>query len=279
MMLNNRQKCLFYFLKKSERCSKMQLAKIFFLMGQESIINKRCKFYSFVPYRFGPYSFELFHDVELMEQEKLITIDRNNITFVGNSESISAENAPLIDRYFGDYFFMSEKKLINFVYERYPDYTIFSTIRKKKEYVRDLTGIYTIGYEGRSIDEFLLKMIDEKIQILADVRNNPWSMKYGYSKQNLEVFCDKLGIRYMTIPSLGIPGSLRKNLNDREAYEKLFTMYSTYIENKIGELQELKRLSEKHRIALMCFERDPSYCHRGVLGKELEKLGAEVEFN
>jgi hypothetical protein len=29
----------------------------------------------------------------------------------------------------------------------------------------------------------------------------------------------------------------------------------------------------------MCFERDPSYCHRGVLGKELEKIGAEVEFN
>jgi uncharacterized protein (DUF488 family) len=278
-MLNNRQKCLCYFLNKSDICSKMQLAKIFFLIGCESNINERGKFYSFIPYKFGPYSFELFHDVELMEQEKLVTTDKNNIMFVGSNNSIPVESVPIIDKYFEDYFFMKERRLINFVYEKYPDYTIFSKIKKKKNYIRDLTGVYTIGYEGRSVDEFLLKMIDEKIQILADVRNNPWSMKYGYSKQNLEVFCDKLEIRYKNIPSLGIPSSLRKNLDDKETYEKLFTMYRTYLEKKKGELQDLKRLSEKQRIALMCFERDPNYCHRGVLGKELEKLGAEVELN
>ncbi|MFH1101363.1 MAG: DUF488 family protein [Methanobacteriota archaeon] len=279
MMLNNRQKCLYYFLRKSERCSKMQLVKIFFLMSRESNIDERGKFYSFVPYKFGPYSFELFHDVEIMEQEKLVAIDGNDITFVGGSNIIPVESVPIIDQYFEDYFFINEKKLINIVYEKYPDYTIFSKIKKKKEYVRDLTGVYTIGYEGRSVDEFLLKMIDEKIQILADVRNNPWSLKYGYSKQNLEVFCDKLGIRYMNIPSLGIPSSLRKDLNDKEAYEKLFTMYRSYLMKRTDELQYLKSLSKKQRIALMCFERDPNYCHRGILAKELEKIGAEVELN
>ena len=277
MMLNNRQKCLYYFLRKSDRCSKMQLAKIFFLMSRENNIHERGKFYSFVPYKFGPYSFELFHDVELMEQEKLVLTEGNDITFVGSSNIIPVESVPIIDQYFEDYFFINERKLINFVYEKYPDYTIFSKIKKKKEYIRDLTGVYTIGYEGRSIDEFLLKIIEEKIQVLVDVRNNPWSMKYGYSKQNLEVFCEKLGIRYMNIASLGIPSSLRKNLDGKEAYENLFTMYRTYLEKKRVELQDLERLSEKQKIALMCFERDPNYCHRGILGKELEKMGAEVE--
>ncbi|MFH1101284.1 MAG: DUF488 domain-containing protein [Methanobacteriota archaeon] len=256
----------------------MQLAKIFFLISHESNINERGKFYSFIPYKFGPYSFELFHDVELMEQEKIVESNGNNITFVGDSK-IPVESAPIIDQYFENYFFINERKLINIVYEKYPDYTIFSKIKKKKEYIRDLTGVYTIGYEGRSVDEFLLKIIDEKIQILTDIRNNPWSMKYGYSKQNLEVFCDKLGINYMSMPSLGIPSALRKNLNEKEAYKKLFTMYRTYLGKKAIEIQDLKRLSEKHRIALMCFERNPDYCHRGVLGKELEKLGAEVVFN
>lgn len=278
-MLNTRQKCLYYFLQKSGYCSRIKLAKIFFLMSRDSKLNERCKFYNFVPYKFGPYSFELFHDIDIMEQEKLVATDDNTIKFIDVHNQPPAKIAPIIDQYFEDYYNMNENKLINSVYEQYPEYTIFSEIKQKQKYVRDLTGIYTIGYEGLSIDEFLMKMIKEKIQRLIDVRNNPWSMKFGFSKQNLEVFCDKLGINYSNIPSLGISRSSRKNLNGEDAYENLFKMYGSHLEKRIEDLQRLKTISKKQRIALMCFEKDPNYCHRSILAKELEKLGAEVELN
>ena len=52
----------------------------------------------------------------------------------------------------------------------------------KQKYLKDKTGVLTVGYEGLSIDEFLMKLIREKIHILIDVRKNPWSMKFGYKK-------------------------------------------------------------------------------------------------
>jgi uncharacterized protein (DUF488 family) len=171
---------------------------------------------------------------------------------------------------------LTEKELINYVYDRYPDYTIFSEIEKKKQLVRDQTGITTIGYEGLSIDEFLMRLIQEKINTLVDIRNNPWSMKYGYTKQTLSILCEKLGIQYLGIPALGIPSHLRKNLQTKEDYENLFAHYCTYLKTRTEDINELTRLSKKQKLALMCFEKDPQLCHRHILAEELKRFGAEV---
>ena len=84
-MYNYRQKCLYDFLKKSKTCSKLKLVKIFFCIKYENKINDEVKFYSFIPYKFGPYSFELFNDLERLEEEKIVTIDDNNIEFLGGN--------------------------------------------------------------------------------------------------------------------------------------------------------------------------------------------------
>jgi uncharacterized protein (DUF488 family) len=278
-MLNNRQKCLYYFIKKSNSCPKMKLAKIFFRIRFESGIDKDFKFYSFVPYKFGPYSFELFHDIEMMENEKIVSIEGNYINFLDGNVSLHSNISNTIDQYFEKNFYTEDKKLIDYVYEKYPEYTIFSEIEKKKEYTRNLTGIYSIGYEGLSIDEFLMKLIDEKIQILVDVRNNPWSMKFGFTKHKLEMFCEKMNIQYTNIPSLGIPSNLRQDLNDKKDYEELFKKYSKHIVNKKEELNYLRDLSTEKRIALMCFEKDPAYCHRRIIAEQLELLGAKVKIH
>ena len=257
----------------------MKLAKIFFNIRFESNINKIFKFYNFIPYKFGPYSFELFHDIEIMEKEKMVTVDGNYINFVDGDISIPYYILNTIDQYFEKYFYINDKKLINYVYEKYPEYTVFSEIEKKKEYIRDLNGIYTIGYEGLSIDEFLMKMINEKIQILIDVRNNPWSMKYGFTKQKLETFCEKINIQYINIPSLGIPSNFRKDLKDKKDYEELLKQYSKHLKNKKEELNYLKDISNRNRIALMCFEKDPEYCHRRIIAQQLELLDAKVEIH
>lgn len=272
-MLNTRQKCLLYFIKRSEDCSKLKLAKIFFLIKEEGEIDKGFKFYGFVPYRFGPYSFELFHDIESLEQDKMLITDDNIVSYLRGNVNLHPNIMKTLNRLFSETHKMDERDLMDYVYNKYPDYTIFSEIERKKEYVKDKTGVFTVGYEGLSIDEFLMKLIREKVHILVDVRKNPWSMKFGFKKHALQSFCERLGIEYMGFTSLGIPGKFRKDLQSKRDYEKLFMNYKKVLLEKEEELDILNRISRKKRIALMCFEKDPDYCHRRVITEELAKRG------
>ena len=79
-MLIKRQKTLYYYLQRKKTCSKLHLAKIFFTLAKESTLPTIFKFYYFTPYKFGPYSFELFHDLDQFQQKKIITITENKIS-------------------------------------------------------------------------------------------------------------------------------------------------------------------------------------------------------
>lgn len=278
-MLNTRQKCLLYFMKKTRKSSKLKLAKIFFLMGQEGRLGNEFKFYRFIPYKFGPYSFELFHDIEELEQKKMLTTDDNTVFYMGEDVRLAFGITHALNYYVEEPFKLSDSELMDRVYSEYPEYTIFSEISKKKSYKRDRTGVYSIGYEGKSVDEFLMELIQEKVQVLVDVRNRPWSMKFGFKKHTLQSFCGGLGIEYINIPDLGIPGSYRKKLETKGDYEILFKRYKQIITKKEDELNNLKDMAKKKRIALMCFESNPEYCHRTIIARELARMGAEVEIN
>ncbi len=271
-----RQKYLYHFLQNTHQCSKMNLAKIFFLFGNEYSMDNQGKLYKFVPYKFGPYSFELFHDIDTMEREKILTTNTNHIHFIHEKPLPEIDIPDDINHYLNKLYKLTEKELINYVYDHYPEYTIFSEIEKKQQYVRDQTGVITTGYEGVSIDEFLMRLIQEKINILVDIRNNPWSMKYGFTKQTLSTLCEKLGIQYLSIPTLGIPGHLRKNIQTEDDYKNLFLHYSQYLKTRTEDLNELIQLSKNQKLALMCFEKDPQHCHRHILAEELKQFGAEV---
>ncbi len=275
-MLNTRQKCLIYFLGKVETCSKLRLSKIFFMMDREGQISRYFKFYGFVPYRFGPYSFELFNDIEELEEKKLLITNDNSVSYIKGNYALPPNIKRTINHCLKDTNEMDDRDLIDHIYTKYPEYTIFSEIEKKIEYLRDRTGIITIGYEGLSIDEFLMKLIQEKVQVLADVRKNPWSMKFGYKKFTLSTFCKNIGIEYTNYPSLGISGGHRKNLKSKRDYDALFNRFRGELSKKENELKTLMLMAEERRIALMCFEQDPVYCHRRILAEELAKMGSEV---
>jgi uncharacterized protein (DUF488 family) len=274
-MRTGRQQYIASFLQTAGSCSKMKLAKVFFLLKSEKSSLLNGKFYSFVPYKFGPYSFELFHDLDLLEQAGVVRTDKNNVYFQKDESHTTFLPQPLLD-YLNIVSRQSNRQLINYVYSHYPDYTIFSSIEKKVEYHRDRTGIMTIGYEGCSIDEFLHRLILDKTQVLVDVRNNPWSMKYGFTKGTLMSFCEKLGIEYLGKPMLGVPRTQRVSLEANEDYQRLFAAYRKHLATQKGELERLVELSHQKRLALLCFEKDPMCCHRHVLGEELMKQGAEV---
>jgi uncharacterized protein (DUF488 family) len=266
-------------MKKTRKSSKLKLSKIFFLMGQEGRLGNEFKFYGFVPYKFGPYSFELFHDIEELEQKKMLSTDGNTVSYLKGEVRLAFGLTHALNYYLKEPFRLSDTELMDKVYSKYPEYTIFSESSKKRKYKRDGNGVYSIGYEGKSIDEFLMELIQEKVQVLVDVRNKPWSMKFGFKKHTLKSFCKGLEIEYINLPDLGISGSFRKKLETKKDYDALFKRYKRSISKKEDELKTLKDMADKKRIALMCFESNPEYCHRAIIAKKLAKMRAEVEIN
>ncbi len=275
-MLINRQKCVLYVLQELKQCTRIQLAKILFLLEKETKIPVLCPFYSFIPYKYGPYSFELFHDIDAFEKENFISKTETTISYTNKQITIPPSLKHAINDTLSTYRDMDEKKLITYVYQQYPEYTIFSKIDKYQQYNRDQTGIFTIGYQGKSIDTFLHTLISEKTHTLFDIRHNPWSMKYGFTKNTLQTLCEKLQINYCHIPELGIPGNMRQSLDTKKDYDELFQKYTNHLKNQLQQMNMLKQQSKTKRIALMCFEEDPSYCHRHILGEHLQQMDARV---
>lgn len=137
--------------------------------------------------------------------------------------------------------------------------------------------IYTIGYERRSIDEFIEYLIENNIAQLIDVRSNPQSRKPGFSRLNLAETLERHGIRYLGFPALGIPSERRKRLPGIVNRRTLLDWY----EDNIVTLwpQEIKVLSEfvcQKPSALMCFERDPTLCHRHRLAHLVSNLTGQA---
>ena len=223
------------------------------------------------------FSFQLYHDLSRLERDGFISIDDDSVHLLKTelpSLDLKIKNKVRMnsERFSG----LDDKALLDYVYEEHPEFTIFSQYQKKMEYDRNSSGIVTIGYEGKTIDKFLYELIKNKIGIVADVRKNAYSMKFGFQRNKLKSYLEKIGIDYTHMPELGIPSDSRKNLNSYEDYQTLFAGYRQEIETKMDYLERIKSISQNKKVSLMCFEKDVKFCHRGVIAERLRKSGVEV---
>jgi len=120
-------------------------------------------------------------------------------------------------------------------------------------------------------------LIINKVQILVDVRKNAFSRKFGFSKSRLSDYPSRVGIEYEHIPEFGIESSKRKKLETSEDYTRLFREYSEGLESKQKYLDKIKNLGQEKKVALMCFENNVDYCHRGVIAERRREDEVEVE--
>jgi uncharacterized protein (DUF488 family) len=136
------------------------------------------------------------------------------------------------------------------------------------------TILFTIGYEGISLEEYLVRLLKNNVKVLADVRHNPISMKYGFSKNQLMKYCTSLGIEYMHFPEVGIQSEQRQELSNQSDYDKLFEVYRKKNLTVTGKTQnEILTLLKHHkRIALTCFEANICQCHRKHLAEAIANL-------
>ncbi|MBD3360584.1 DUF488 family protein [Candidatus Peregrinibacteria bacterium] len=174
---------------------------------------------------------------------------------------------------------MKFDELLEAVYKEFPYYAInnkqkgskYRQYDPRKNKANQEPAIFTIGYEGISIDEFLNRLIANNIHVLVDVRNNPWSMKYGFIGKTLNRLCENREIEYLSIKNLGITSEKRQKLEKLSDYKKLFQKFEkNHMPNVKEELSQLRSLLENgKRIALLCFEKDINCCHREVVARHL----------
>lgn len=126
--------------------------------------------------------------------------------------------------------------------------------------------IFTAGYEGCSVEAFLDELLVNGIRLIADVRSNPSSRKYGFSRRSLEAFSQRVGLEYRNFPSLGIPGKARKGLDGFASYQRLLDSYERQvISRQAADVSELSSLAKASPTVLVCKEQDVRYCHRSRL--------------
>jgi len=130
---------------------------------------------------------------------------------------------------------------------------------------------YTIGYEKKTIEQFLELLKTAKIRTLVDARKNPVSQyKPEFNKEKLEQTMRKHGIRYIHYPRLGVPSEIRRKLSETGDYDWFFKQYD---ENVIPKLDEVDLQTLNYPVAIMCVELDPTKCHRHRIALALERRG------
>lgn len=238
-------------------------------------MKESVKFYNFFPYNYGPFSNMSYLDLNSLKSNGFLQENQTAVTEKGNEllrdfdPSLKESILGIVSR------FNSEKEIMSYVYTNYPSYTVRSKIKGvRKDPTR---GICTIGYEGRDIDSFLNALIENNVDIVIDIRNNPFSMKFSFTKEKLKGYLEKSGIGYIHMPELGVRSERRKELFTIEDYHKLFEAYrkETLYENQVS-LKKIRELSKNSKVALLCFEHDHAMCHRGVVSEELERMGEKV---
>lgn len=132
-------------------------------------------------------------------------------------------------------------------------------------------AFFTIGYEGRSPEAYINLLLENGVKLLCDVRRNPISKKFGFSKNELTANLALVGIGYQHIPELGIASQERTTLQTDADYHALFQKYEeTTLAKQQDKLTELASLlNQHHRIAITCFEADVYHCHRSRVAKAM----------
>jgi uncharacterized protein (DUF488 family) len=132
------------------------------------------------------------------------------------------------------------------------------------------TELFTIGYEGKEIDEFIARLKKYKVTRLIDVREIPLSRKKGFSKTILQDRLTNENIEYLHFKSLGSPSEIRHELKSTWDYDAFFRKYSEYLSNNLAVIKEVYQYILDGTNCIMCFEQFPNKCHRSVIAKKIK---------
>src|SRR3954466_13941009 len=140
--------------------------------------------------------------------------------------------------------------------------------------------VYTIGHSTRPFDELVALLSAFEVDLVADIRTIPRSRhnpQYDGATLRAALRSSRLG--YVHVPALGGLRHARRDSPNTGWRNASFRGYADYMltpEFEAG-LEELRRLTARGRMALMCAEAVPWRCHRSLVADALTARGAHVE--
>ena len=146
-----------------------------------------------------------------------------------------------------------------------------------KKYQNDT--LYSIGYEGLDLDDFIQKLKETKIDLLIDIRDSAKSsMKPQFNGEILKRECKKNDIKYLHKPELGVIYQIRRPYIEGYINHDAFRgWYDWNLDDQKFDIGQFKQfLKENGKNCFLCMEKYPKpnknqkhFCHRDLL---IEKI-------
>jgi uncharacterized protein (DUF488 family) len=138
--------------------------------------------------------------------------------------------------------------------------------------------LFTLGYEKRSLAEFIGLLKTAEIDVLIDVRETAWSHKRGFSRSTLSKGLARAGIQYVHASFAGNPKWLRANAASHSDCLDLYSWYLDEFEEVMDAFTALLNAYGKggRRVCITCFERHPEDCHRSILAARWQASGSRI---
>jgi len=135
--------------------------------------------------------------------------------------------------------------------------------------------IFTIGYEGTTVPDFVDALKKAGVERVIDVRALPLSRRPGFSKTPLRNALAEAEIEYIHLKALGTPSEGRTAARAGR-YADLERIYAGQLElpEAIAQSAQMLELAREAPSALLCMEREPAHCHRTLL---LDAVAKEAE--
>jgi uncharacterized protein (DUF488 family) len=128
--------------------------------------------------------------------------------------------------------------------------------------------LFTVGYEGRDLGEFVEILRVAGVDRVIDVRELPLSRRRGFSKTPLRAALAKASIEYVHLRIAGNPYR-----DQRGDIARCLSLYRQHLKRSPEVIDAVLEAARGHRAVLLCVERDACNCHRSVIALGLEEQG------
>ena len=272
-----RQKLIIALIKCSGgSTTRLKLVKQAFLLRQHLSPRYTHAFYQFLPYKYGPFSFTLYHELQKMIDSGLIELPSSNairLTDLGLQTSLDLPPNlwKEFGRFWANYGQYPVNELTELVYAQHPWYATRSERNRHYIPLKEAPyAVYTVGYSSMQVDGFLNLLLRSGIKQLIDVRRNAVSRVFGFYGSTLANLAKYVDIEYRHMPQVGIPSEWRACLDDQDDLDMLFNRYTEEVLNSAEDLvRDIASWMSSKPSTLMCMEVDPSRCHRSVLAESI----------
>jgi uncharacterized protein (DUF488 family) len=140
-----------------------------------------------------------------------------------------------------------------------------------------MTTVFTIGYEGLTVERFLSQLREHRVQCLVDIRELPLSRKPGFSKRALASIVTAAGLTYVHRRDLGCPKPVRDRYRQDGDWQRYRQGFQAYLGTQQAAINELAGIVASSASALLCYEADFNYCHRSMIADAVRaRSGASI---